>query len=459
MTPPRPIKKVLIANRGEIALRIHRACKEMGLSTVVVHSEADRDAMAVKLADESVCIGPAPSSESYLKKSRILAAAEITDADAIHPGYGFLSENAQFAEMVEAHGIAFIGPTAEHIRIMGDKIAAKRAMIEAGVPVVPGSDGPVETVADAKRAARKIGYPVLVKAAAGGGGRGMKLAISEAELENAVKTARTEAKAAFGDDAVYLEKFLQGPRHIEVQVIADTHGNVAHLWERDCSLQRRNQKVFEEAPSPALNQIQREEIGTVVSRAIAKMGYRGAGTVEFLYEDGRFYFIEMNTRLQVEHPVTEMITGIDLVREQIRIAEGKTLSFRQEDVLLVGHAIECRINAEHPETFVPSPGLITEFHAPGGPDVRLDSAAYAGYRIPPHYDSLIGKLIVHGRSRRECMMRLRRALQEMVVGGVHTTLDLHRRLVDNDDVLAGDYNIHWLEKFLAASRAGATEAG
>ncbi|RAN40872.1 acetyl-CoA carboxylase biotin carboxylase subunit [Hyphomonas sp. GM-8P] len=452
MTEQRTIQKVLIANRGEIALRIHRACKEMGLSTVVVHSEADRDAMAVRLADESVCIGPAPSSQSYLKKSQILAAAEITGADAIHPGYGFLSENAQFAEMVEAHGLAFIGPTAEHIRIMGDKIAAKQAMIDAGVPCVPGSDGAITSIADAKKSAKKIGFPVLVKASAGGGGRGMKLAKTEADLENAVRTAKTEAKAAFGDDAVYLEKYLQGPRHIEVQVIADTHGNVAHLWERDCSLQRRNQKVFEEAPSPELNQAQREEIGMICAKAMEKLGYRGAGTIEFLYEDGRFYFIEMNTRLQVEHPVTEMITGIDLVREQIRIAEGKKLSFSQEDVLLVGHAIECRINAEHPETFVPSPGLISDFHAPGGPDVRLDSAAYAGYRIPPHYDSLIGKLIVHGRTRRECLMRLRRALSEMVVGGVHTTLDLHRRLVENEDVQNGNYNIHWLEKFLADNK-------
>jgi acetyl-CoA carboxylase, biotin carboxylase subunit len=458
MAEKRVINKVLIANRGEIALRIHRACKEMGLSTVVVHSTADRDAMAVRLADESVCIGPPPAAESYLKKSAILAAAEITGADAIHPGYGFLSENAQFAEMVEAHGLAFIGPTAEHIRVMGDKIAAKQAMIEIGVPVVPGSEGALASIADAKKAAKKIGYPVLVKASAGGGGRGMKLARSEAELEVAVRTAKTEAKAAFGDDAVYLEKYLLGPRHIEVQVIADTHGNVCHLWERDCSLQRRNQKILEEAPSPALNQVQREDIGGIVARAIRKLGYRGAGTIEFLYEDGRFYFIEMNTRLQVEHPVTEMITGIDLVREQIRIAEGKALSFRQEDVMLVGHAIECRINAEHPETFVPCPGLITEFHAPGGPDVRLDSAAYDGYRIPPYYDSLIGKLIVHGRTRRECIMRLRRALQEMVVGGVHTTLDLHRRLIDNEDVLTGHYNIHWLEKFLADSKAEASES-
>ena len=443
------IEKVLIANRGEIALRIHRACKEMGIATVVVHSEADRDAMAVRLADESVCIGPAPSSESYLKKSRILAAAEITNADAIHPGYGFLSENAQFAEMVEAHGLKFIGPKAQHIRTMGDKIAAKQAMIDAGVPVVPGSDGGVTSIGDAKKIAKKIGYPVLIKAAAGSGGRGMRVAKSEKELESAVRAAKNEARSAFGDDSVYLEKYLSTPRHIEIQVIADSHGNVAHLWERDCSLQRRHQKVFEEAPSPALNQAQREEIGGIVAKAVEKLGYLGAGTMEFLYEDGNFYFIEMNTRLQVEHPVTEMITGIDLVREQIRIADGKKLSFNQEDVMLVGHAIECRINAEHPETFAPSPGTITEFHAPGGPDVRLDSAAYAGYKIPPNYDSLIGKLIVHGRTRNECIMRLRRALDEMVVGGIHTTLPLHQRLVDAKDVVDGHYDIHWLERFLA----------
>ena len=442
------IEKVLIANRGEIALRIHRACKEMGISTVAVHSEADADAMAVALADESVCIGPPSSAESYLKKSRILAAAEITGADAIHPGYGFLSENAQFAEMVEAHGLIFIGPKAEHISVMGDKIAAKQAMIDAGVPVVPGSEGGVATLSDAKKAAKKIGYPVLIKASAGGGGRGMKLARTEKELDVAVKTAKTEAKAAFGDDTIYLEKFLEGPRHIEIQVIADSHGNVCHLWERDCSLQRRNQKVFEEAPSPALNQAQRDDIGMIVARAVKQLGYLGAGTIEFLYEDGQFYFIEMNTRIQVEHPVTEMITGIDLVREQIRVASGAKLSFAQEDVLLVGHSIECRINAEHPQTFVPSPGKITEFHPPGGPAVRLDSAAYAGYRIPPHYDSLIGKLIVHGRTRNECLMRLRRCLDEMVIGGVQTTLPLHRALVDQADVIDGDYNIHWLEKFL-----------
>jgi len=447
------IEKVLIANRGEIALRIHRACKEMGISTVVVHSEADRDAMAVRLADESVCIGPPSSTESYLKKSRILAAAEITGADAIHPGYGFLSENAQFAEMVEAHDLIFIGPKAEHIRVMGDKIAAKQAMIDAGVPCVPGSEGGVGSISEAKKAAKKIGYPVLIKASAGGGGRGMKLARTEKELDTAVKTAKTEAKAAFGDDTIYLEKYLEGPRHIEIQVMADSKGNVCHLWERDCSLQRRNQKIFEEAPSPALNQAQRDDIGMIVARAVKKLGYLGAGTIEFLYEDGQFYFIEMNTRLQVEHPVTEMITGIDLVREQIRVAGGAKLSFNQEDVLLVGHAIECRINAEHPETFIPSPGTITDFHPPGGPDVRLDSAAYAGYRIPPHYDSLIGKLIVHGRTRNECVMRLRRALDEMVINGVETTLPLHRRLVNEADVVNGEYDIHWLERYLEESKA------
>lgn len=450
------IKKVLIANRGEIALRIHRACKEMGIATVVVHSEADKDSMAVRLADESVCIGPAPSSHSYLKKSAILAAAEITGADAIHPGYGFLSENAQFAEMVAAHGLTFIGPTAEHIRTMGDKIAAKRAMIETGVPVVPGSESGVASLSEAKKAAKKCGYPVLVKAASGGGGRGMRVAKTEKDLDAAMKAAKQEAKAAFGDDAVYIEKYLEKPRHIEIQVIADSHGNVAHLWERDCSLQRRHQKVFEEAPSPALNQAQREDIGMIVSRAVKKLGYLGAGTMEFLYEDGKFYFIEMNTRIQVEHPITEMITGIDLVREQIRVASGSKLSFTQEDVLLVGHSIECRLNAEHSETFVPSPGLITDFHAPGGPGVRLDSAAYAGYRIPPNYDSLIGKLIVHGRTRSECIMRLRRALAEMVIGGVNTTVPLHSRLVDEPNVIDGHYDIHWLERFLEKT-SGAAE--
>ncbi len=440
--------KVLIANRGEIALRIHRACKEMGLSTVAVHSEADANAMHVKLADESVCIGPAAASESYLKSSAIMAAAEITGAQAIHPGYGFLSENARFADMVQAHGLTFIGPTASHIRLMGDKIAAKAAMIEVGVPVVPGSDGGVESEDEAVRIADEMGYPVLVKAASGGGGRGMKVARDPQDMRKAYNTARTEAKAAFGDDAVYIEKYLEKPRHIEIQVIADSHGNVVHLGERDCSLQRRHQKVFEEAPSPIIDAAQRAEIGKTVVDAIKKLGYLGVGTIEFLYEDGRFYFIEMNTRLQVEHPVTEMITRIDLVKEQIRIAQGEELSFKQEDVPFIGHAIECRINAEHPKTFTPSPGTIDEFHAPGGLGVRLDSAAYAGYKIPPYYDSLIGKLIVHGVDREECLLRLKRALGEMVISGIETTLPLHQELVDAEGVKSGDYNIHWLEKFL-----------
>ncbi len=443
------INKVLIANRGEIALRIHRACKEMGISTVAIHSEADRDAMHVRLADESVCIGPASSTHSYLNIPSIMAAAEITNADGIHPGYGFLSENAKFAEIVEAHGIAFIGPTAEHIRLMGDKIAAKDAMIRTGVPCVPGSDGGVADVEEAKRVAKEIGYPVIIKASSGGGGRGMKVALTEDDLETAFRTARTESKAAFGDDAVYIEKYLQKPRHIEIQVIADTHGNVVHLGERDCSLQRRHQKVFEEAPSPALSAEQRADIGKRVCASIKKLGYRGVGTIEFLWEDGEFYFIEMNTRLQVEHPVTEMITRKDLVQEQIRIASGEKLSFKQKDVQFFGHSIECRINAEHPETFIPSPGKIKDFHAPGGLGVRLDSAMYTGYSIPPHYDSLIGKLIVHGMTREECLLRLKRALDEMVVSGVETTLPLHQRLVQNEDVTKGNYDIHWLEQFLA----------
>ena len=441
--------KVLIANRGEIALRIHRACKEMGLSTVAIHSTADTDAMHVRLADESVCIGPPSATESYLKSSSIMAAAEVTGAQAIHPGYGFLSENARFAEMVDAHGLTFIGPRAEHISLMGDKIAAKAAMIDVGVPVVPGSDGGVATSDEAVKIANEMGYPVLVKAASGGGGRGMKVARDPEDMVKAFNTARTEAKAAFGDDAVYIEKYLEKPRHIEIQVVADSHGNVVHLGERDCSLQRRHQKVFEEAPSPVIDSKKRTEIGDTVVKAIKKLGYLGVGTIEFLFEDGEFYFIEMNTRLQVEHPVTEMITRIDLVKEQIRIAQGEKLSFSQSDVPFIGHAIECRINAEHPQTFAPSPGLIEEFHAPGGLGVRLDSAAYAGYKIPPYYDSLIGKLIVHGVTREECMMRLRRALSEMVVTGVETTLPLHQRLVDADGVKSGDYNIHWLEKFLA----------
>ena len=442
--------KVLIANRGEIALRIHRACKEMGIATVAVHSTADADAMHVRLADESVCIGPPPAAKSYLHIPAIIAAAEITGAQAIHPGYGFLSENAKFAEIVSDHGLTFIGPTAEHIRLMGDKIRAKQAAIDTGMPVVPGSDGGVESEAEARKVAKKIGYPVLIKAAAGGGGRGMKVARSEEELGEAFATARAEAKAAFGNDDVYMEKYLTRPRHIEIQIVADGHGNVIHLGERDCSLQRRHQKVLEEAPSPALNAEDRARIGEITAEAIQRLGYLGAGTVEYLYEDGEFYFIEMNTRLQVEHPVTEMITGLDLVREQIRIADGAELSVKQKDVKFRGHAIECRINAENPQSFMPSPGTITGFHPPGGLGVRLDSAIYAGYAIPPNYDSLIGKLIVHGRDRAECLMRLRRALGEMVITGVDTTIPLFRDLMNEPGVIDGNYSIHWLEQHLKA---------
>ncbi|MBI1361657.1 MAG: acetyl-CoA carboxylase biotin carboxylase subunit [Alphaproteobacteria bacterium] len=452
-------EKILIANRGEIALRIHRACKEMGISTVAVHSEADRSAMHVRLADESVCIGPAPSVKSYLHIPSIIAAAEITGAQAIHPGYGFLSENAKFAEIVEKHNITFIGPRAEHIRMMGDKITAKDAIKAAGVPVVPGSDGGVDTAEEVKKIAKDIGYPVLVKATAGGGGRGMKVARTADEIEVAWRTARTEAKAAFGNDSVYLEKYLEKPRHIELQVIADSHGNVVHLGERDCSLQRRHQKILEEAPSPALSAKQREAIGRTVCTAIKKLGYLGVGTIEFLYENDEFYFIEMNTRLQVEHPVTEMITGIDLVREQIRIAAGAKLSFTQKDVTFSGHAIECRINAENPETFTPCPGLVTDFHAPGGLGVRLDSAVYSGYRVPPTYDSLIGKLIVHGQTRPEALMRMKRSLDEMVVNGVETTLPLHMRLMENPDFQSGEYDIHWLENFLKVDAEAKQKAG
>jgi acetyl-CoA carboxylase, biotin carboxylase subunit len=441
-------EKILIANRGEIALRVLRACKEMGIRTVAVHSEADRNAMHVRLADESVCIGPPPSAKSYLNIPAIVTAAEITHADAIHPGYGFLSENAKFAEIVEKHKITFIGPKPEHIRMMGDKITAKDAIREAGVPVVPGSDGGVDTIEDARSIAKKIGYPVLVKATAGGGGRGMKVAHSAEEIDVAFSTARTEAKAAFGNDGVYLEKYLKKPRHIEIQVVADSHGNVIHLGERDCSLQRRHQKILEEAPSPVISAATRAAIGKTVTTAIKKLGYLGVGTIEFLYENDEFYFIEMNTRLQVEHPVTEMITHVDLVREQICIAAGEKLSIAQKDVVIDGHAIECRINAENPQTFAPSPGLIKDFHAPGGLGVRLDSAVYSGYRVPPYYDSLIGKLIVHAPTREEALARLKRALGEMVVGGVETTLPLHMRLVDNADIQAGDYDIHWLEGFL-----------
>jgi acetyl-CoA carboxylase biotin carboxylase subunit len=445
--------KVLIANRGEIALRIHRACKEMGISTVAVHSTADSEAMHVRLADESVCIGPPPAAKSYLHIPSIIAAAEITGAQAIHPGYGFLSENAKFAEIVTQHGMTFIGPTAEHIRLMGDKIAAKQAAIDTGMPVVPGSEGGVANEEEAKRWGKEIGYPVLIKAAAGGGGRGMKVARTADELSEAFSTARAEAKAAFGNDDVYMEKYLTHPRHIEIQVVADSHGNVIHLGERDCSLQRRHQKVLEEAPSPALNAVDRARIGRITAEAIQKLGYLGVGTVEYLFEDGEFYFIEMNTRLQVEHPVTEMITGIDLVREQIRIADGAPLSVTQQDVKFNGHAIECRVNAENPATFRPSPGKITGYHPPGGLGVRLDSAIYAGYAIPPNYDSLIGKLIVHGRDRSECLMRLRRALNEMVITGVETTLPLFRDLMNEPDVINGDYSIHWLEQNLKAKAA------
>ncbi len=442
------IEKVLIANRGEIALRIHRACHEMGIKTVAVHSTADENAMHVRLADESVCIGPPPSAKSYLNIPAIISAAEITGADAIHPGYGFLSESAKFAEIIDKHGIIFIGPTAEHIKLMGDKISAKEAVKEAGIPVVPGSDGEVSEINDAKKVASKIGYPVIVKAASGGGGRGMKIVHNENELELAVSSAQREAEAAFGDGTVYLEKFLTTPRHIEIQILADTHGNVVHLGERDCSLQRRHQKVLEESPSPALNPKQRDEIGEVCRKAIEKLGYRGAGTIEFLYENGEFYFIEMNTRLQVEHPVTEMITGIDLVKEQIRVADGLPLKYKQKDIKFSGHAIECRINAEDPFTFMPSPGQVKDYHTPGGLDVRVDSGLYARYHIPPHYDSMIAKLIVHGKTRNECLMRLRRSLEEYVIDGIKTTIPLHQKLIHEDDFINGDYNIHWLEKYL-----------
>jgi acetyl-CoA carboxylase, biotin carboxylase subunit len=442
--------KILIANRGEIALRILRAAKELGIATVAVHSTADSEAMHVKLADESVCIGPPPARDSYLNIPSLLAACEITGADAVHPGYGFLSENARFAEILGEHNITFIGPRPEHIRIMGDKIEAKRTAVRLGIPCVPGSPGAVSVDEEALRIGAEIGYPVLVKAAAGGGGRGMKVAHSAEELPDAIATAKAEAKAAFGDDAVYLEKYLQKPRHIEIQVLGDGQGQAIHLGERDCSLQRRHQKIWEEGPSPALNAEQREEIGATVARAMAELRYIGVGTVEFLYEDGRFYFIEMNTRIQVEHPVTEMITGIDLVNEQIKIAAGSPLTIAQEDVRITGAAIECRINAEHARTFMPSPGRIAYFHPPGGLGVRVDSAVYQGYVIPPFYDSLVGKLIVHGRSRTEALMRLRRALDEFIVDGVETTLPLFRTLVRNTDIQNGLYDIHWLEEFLAA---------
>lgn len=441
-------EKVLIANRGEIALRIHRACKELGIATVAIHSTADANAMHVRLADESVCIGPPAPRDSYLNIPAIISAAEITGADAIHPGYGFLSENARFAEIVKAHNITFIGPEPEHIRIMGDKIAAKEAVGKVGIPLVPGSQGALSSIEEAHEEAQKIGYPVLVKAASGGGGRGMKLAASADDLSEAMQTAQSEAGAAFGDDSVYLEKYLTLPRHIEIQIIADAHGNVAQLGERDCSLQRRHQKVLEEALSPALDEAERAEIGEIARKAIEKLGYLGAGTIEFLYENGEFYFIEMNTRLQVEHPITEQVTRIDIVREQIRVAAGHPLSFSQEEVSFRGHAIECRINAENPQTFRPSPGEVKYFHAPGGPGVRFDSAIYTGYKIPPFYDSMVGKLVVFGDDRPHCLARLRRALTEMALVGVDSTIPLFIRLLDEPDFIAGDYNIHWLETWL-----------
>ncbi len=441
-------EKILIANRGEIALRVIRACREMGIKSVAVHSTADADAMHVRMADEAVCIGPPSGTQSYLSIPAIVSACEITGADAIHPGYGFLSENASFVQILEDHDITFIGPSAEHIRQMGDKITAKDTAKALGIPVVPGSDGGVPDVETAKRVAADMGYPVIIKATAGGGGRGMKVAATEADLETAFQTARSEAKAAFGNDEVYMEKYLQKPRHIEIQVFGDGQGGGVHLGERDCSLQRRHQKVFEEAPGPSISQEERDRIGTICANAIAKMGYRGAGTIEFLYEDGEFYFIEMNTRLQVEHPVTEGIFGVDLVREQIRVAEGMKMSFTQDDLQLSGHAIEVRINAERLPSFSPCPGKITAFHAPGGLGVRMDSALYDGYSIPPYYDSLIGKLIVHGRDRREALARLERALGELIVDGIDTTIPLFHALLAEEDVQTGNYNIHWLEKWL-----------
>jgi acetyl-CoA carboxylase biotin carboxylase subunit len=441
--------KILIANRGEIALRIHRACHEMGISTVAVHSTADADAMHVRLADESVCIGEPAAAASYLNIPAIITAATITSADAIHPGYGFLSENANFASIVEEHGIRFIGPTPDQIGLMGDKIASKAKVASLGIPVVPGSDGAVSNSSETWRLADEIGYPVLVKASAGGGGRGMKVVRSADELDTSLRQARSEAKAAFGDDTVYIEKFLEKPRHVEIQVLGDGNGNVIHLGERDCSLQRRHQKVLEEAGSPGINDSQRDDIGAKVCKALCELKYRNAGTIEFLYENGEFYFIEMNTRLQVEHPITEMITGVDIVREQIRLAAGTPLSMTQEDVAFSGHAMECRINAESAETFAPCPGKVTDYHPPGGPSVRVDSGLYSGYTVQPHYDSLVSKLIVHGATRNECLMRLRRALEEYVIGGIETTIPLHQSIVGDTDFVNGDYDIHWLERFVA----------
>jgi len=442
-------QKILIANRGEIALRIHRACHDMGISTVAVHSTADADAMHVRLADESVCIGPPPSRESYLNIPALLSAAEITGADAIHPGVGFLSENARFAEVVAEHGITFIGPSPNHMRIMGDKVTAKQTVASLNLPVIRGSDGAVDGVDQALAVAKDIGYPVLIKASSGGGGKGMKVAHSADELGEALQLAQSEARANFGDDSVYIERYLEKPRHIEIQLFGDNYGNAVHLGERDCSIQRRHQKLIEEGPSPVLPAEHRKAIGALAADTISKLGYRGAGTMEFLYENGEFFFMEMNTRLQVEHSVTEMITGVDLVREQIRVAAGETLSFTQDDIRITGHAIECRVNAENSVTFMPSPGVVKNFHAPGGPGVRIDSGLYSGYRIPSNYDSLIAKLIVHGADRAECIARLCRALEEFVVDGVDTTLPLHRRILGEPAFKEGLYDIHWLEQLLA----------
>ena len=453
------IKKILIANRGEIALRIHRAAHEMGIKTVAVHSTADEDAMHVRLADEAICVGPPSATDSYLNIPNIISAAEVSHADAIHPGYGFLSENAKFAEIVEAHNIKWIGPKPEHIRTMGDKVEAKRTAGKLGIPLVPGSPGPIDNIEDGKRIANEVGYPVIVKAASGGGGRGMQVVHSEDKLGSLMQQASNEAKAAFGDATVYIEKYLSDPRHIEFQVFGDGNGHAVHLGERDCSLQRRHQKVLEEAPSPVISAEQRAKMGATCSKAMADMGYRGAGTIEFLYEKGEFYFIEMNTRLQVEHPVTEMITGIDLVREQIRVADGKPLTFTQDELVFQGHAIECRINAEDPKTFMPSPGKVTGYHPPGGMHVRVDSGLYHGYVVPPYYDSMIAKLIVYGRNRENCLMRLRRALDEFVIEGMKTTIPLHRALLEDPEFQNGDYTIAWLEEWLAKNaEADAAEA-
>lgn len=441
-------KKVLIANRGEIALRIHRACKELGIKSVAVHSTADANSMAVRLADESVCIGPPSSKESYLNIPSIISAATVTGADAIHPGYGFLSENSKFISAVEEHGFTMIGPKAEHVDMMGDKAVAKETMIKLGVPVVPGSDGVLDSFEDAKTTAEEIAYPIIIKAVSGGGGRGMKVVHEPSGLEEAYRTARREAEVNFGDDRVYMEKFLTTPRHIEIQVFGDKHGNAIHLGERDCSIQRRHQKVVEEGPSPVLTTEERHQIGTLAADAIRNMGYVGAGTIEFLYEKGKFYFMEMNTRIQVEHPVTEMITGIDLIAEQIKVAAGEPLSINKDRIHFRGHAIEVRINAENPETFMPSPGKIERFHAAGGLGVRMDSAIYQGYSIPPHYDSMVGKLIVHGRNREECIRRLKRAIEETVIEGIETTLPLHHWIIEEEEFISGEYNIHWLEKKL-----------